>query len=201
MTTAPRSKIYTKKGDQGRTQLVDGSFVEKFNPRVEAYGTIDELNSFLGHFITQLSETPFPTPFQETHQKILSELHVVQSQLFNVGSLLACSEAQMIPQLPQLPPQAVGRIEALIDELDAELAPLKTFILPQGHILSTASHILRTVCRRAERRTNEVHSVDSAFQGIQAYLNRLSDFFFVLSRWVNHVHQIPETTWKSGITS
>ncbi|HPI41014.1 MAG TPA: cob(I)yrinic acid a,c-diamide adenosyltransferase [Pseudobdellovibrionaceae bacterium] len=195
MTTAPRSKIYTKKGDLGKTSLVDGSNVDKFHRRVEAYGTVDELNAFLGQFITQLNESPPPKDIQ--FKEILDLLNEIQSQLFNVGSLLACNDVQMISQLPQVSPASLERIEKCIDRLDAELIPLKNFILPQGHFLATSAHILRTVCRRAERQTNAVEAQDPSYPMVQAYLNRLSDFFFVLSRWLNHIHNISEKLWKA----
>jgi cob(I)alamin adenosyltransferase len=196
MTTPPRSKIYTKRGDQGKTHLVNGECVEKFNPRVEAYGTIDELNAFLGDFLSTLNSTSPQIPIPDS---LLSTLNSIQSELFNIGSLLACSDPQMIPRLPQIHSSSIENLEKLIDEMDEKLPPLKSFILPQGHPLSTKAHILRTVCRRAERRTNEIESQDAAYPQIQAYLNRLSDFFFVLSRWLNHVHHINDLPWRAQL--
>lgn len=194
------AKIYTKTGDKGTTRLVDGSCVEKFNPRVEAYGTVDELNSYLGVLISELQQS-------ETAQKwqnINKSLFYLQHCLFRAGSLLATEKEEVFLQLPQIEPSHIEFLEKKIDELSESLPALKQFILPSGHPASAKAHFARTLCRRAERRTAEVLSfenqkspnTDPRLQPCLIFLNRLSDYLFVLARFINHTSLTPEVFWN-----
>jgi cob(I)alamin adenosyltransferase len=185
----PKAKIYTRTGDQGKTRLVGGGCVDKFNPRVEAYGTADELNSYLGIVRSLLIALP-------DLQTLNDYLESIQNELFNVGSQLACEEASMSSQLPPISADAVLEMEKRIDDMDHELPKLTQFILPAGHLISSHLHFARTLCRRAERRTAELHHHDSRFQDAMIFLNRLSDFLFIAARWVNFKTQQTDVTWK-----
>lgn len=182
-------KIYTKTGDQGTTRLVDGSSVEKFNPRVEAYGTVDELNSQLGEVRFRFSQDALFASLDPFFEKL-------QSELFNVGSLLACSKEEVTKFLPAITSLHIDTLEAKIDELEHDLPALKNFILPAGHPCSVALHVARTVCRRAERRSAEVLVEDPRMSLCLIYLNRLSDFLFVAARWANFKTSTPEVIWQ-----
>ncbi len=179
------NKIYTKTGDKGRTALFGGSRVSKDDLRIEAYGTVDELNSFLGFLSDHLEEG-------ETKTYLIS----IQSLLFNIGSILATD-----PEKPELKMQFEASyaqsLEEKIDEMQKELAPLKNFILPGGHKIVSLCHILRTVSRRAERRIVSLAKLSDIDQSILIYLNRLSDFFFVLGRWMAKELEIQEVKWNA----
>lgn len=190
-SSAPKAKIYTRTGDKGTTRLVDGSCVEKFNPRVEAYGCVDELNSVIGWCRSEAA------PFKDL-QNLNDELEWIQNKLFDVGSLLACDKEEVLKMLPQITPNNVERIEKMIDVWSVELPELRQFILPGGHKVAAALHMARTACRRAERRSAEIMVKDSRYELPLQFLNRLSDYLFVVSRWVNFKMQQPETTWKKG---
>ena len=191
MTTPPKAKIYTRTGDQGKTHLVGGACVDKFNPRVEAYGTIDELNSYLGVARNFLKASADLKPLD-------SYLEKIQNQLFNVGSQLACEDEAISAQLPQLAESAVSQMESSIDFMQAEMPALNQFILPGGDIFASHLHFARTLCRRAERRTAELHDLDPRFQECMIFLNRLSDYLFVAARWVNFKNKQPDIPWKKN---
>jgi cob(I)alamin adenosyltransferase len=174
-----KAKIYTRTGDKGTTHLADGSCVEKFNPRVEAYGTVDELNSYLGLARATGKKTG------ELPSALDGFLQTLQNQLFNLGSLLACADREVFAKLPAITDVHVAALEARIDELSAELPELRNFILPGGSELSAQLHVARTFCRRAERRAAEVLVEDERYGAGLRFLNRLSDFLFVAARWTN----------------
>lgn len=188
-----KSKIYTRTGDKGTTRLADGSTVEKFNIRVEGYGTVDELNSYLGivrlHTSNYASENEF--------------LIRVQNHLFRVGSLLACKDQETLKVLPQIEDNHIEMLEKKIDELDARLPELKNFILPFGSSASSHCQFARTLCRRAERRAAEIMTTSTVEQkalgSVLIYLNRLSDLLFVYSRWFNMKSQHPEMIWDKEV--
>ncbi len=188
-----KSKIYTRTGDKGTTRLVDGSSVNKFDLRVDAYGTIDELNSYLG--VVRLHCTPF----------LLEDAFFVriQNHLFRIGSLLACHDLETLKALPQIESSHIDILEKKIDELDSQLPPLKNFILPYGSPASTHCQVARTLCRRGERRTTEVifkYDQDAhALVSVQIYLNRLSDLLFVYSRWFNMKSNYPDMIWNKEV--
>ena len=182
-------KIYTKTGDKGTTKLVDGSCVEKFNPRVEAYGSVDELNSSLGVVRSSLAA-------EALFSDLNSQLEVIQNQLFSVGSLLATSDPEVFKKLPQITEAHVTQLENWIDVYTEPLPPLKNFILPGGDLTASYIHVSRTACRRAERRSSEIYLRENHYQNVLIYLNRLSDLLFVWSRWVNLQKNQTETIWK-----
>lgn len=191
-------KIYTKTGDKGTTKLVDGSCVEKFNPRVEAYGCVDELNSSLGVVRSLLQKNDLgnklhtPEPFMELN----THLEILQNHLFCVGSLLATSDLDVFYKLAQITDKHIEQLENWIDIYTQPLPALKNFILPGGDLVASFLHISRTACRRAERRSSEIYTKEEHYQNVLIYLNRLSDLLFTLARWVNYKKDQPETIWK-----
>jgi len=191
MTTPPKAKIYTRTGDTGTTRLVDGSCVEKFNPRVEAYGTVDELNSYLGLVRSSLHAT-------EEIFALDSVLEKIQNELFNVGCLLATEKDAVFKNLPPLTAGQVQFLEKNIDQLTAEVPELHNFILPAGHPVAAQLHVARTLCRRGERRSAEIGIKDDRYNLCLQYLNRLSDYLFVASRWVNLKTAHSEVLWKKS---
>lgn len=189
MMDTPKAKIYTRTGDKGTTRLVDGSCVEKFNPRVEAYGTVDELNSSLGVVRSALSSHP-------EIKNLDALLEKVQNELFNIGSLLATEKDEVFKLLPPITETQIHFIEKQIDEMTAELPELHNFILPAGHSIAAALHVSRTCCRRSERRSAEIAVKDDRYAPTLQYLNRLSDYLFVAARWVNFKTGHGDVLWK-----
>lgn len=193
MSQIPKAPIYTKKGDQGTTSLVDGNTVPKDHPRVEAYGDVDELNSHLGLLIESLKSTMAP----EASNSGVTTLLRIQNHLFNVGSLLACEDVSLLARLPQLSEDHVRWLEEQIDTFYFELPKLNEFILPGGHPASAQAHVARTVCRRAERHVSRLPLFAPEYGSCLIYLNRLSDFLFTLARWIHLKTQTPEVKWDS----
>lgn len=189
MTTPPKAKIYTRTGDKGTTRLVDGSCVEKFNPRVEAYGTVDELNSYLGVVRTLLHD-------HTMLESLDVHLEKIQNELFNVGSLLATEKDEVFAMLPAITAEQIRYLEEQIDLLTVELPALKNFILPAGHPASAHLHVARTLCRRTERRSAEIAMKDDRYDLTLQYLNRLSDYLFVAARWANLKSGVNDVLWK-----
>lgn len=177
-------KIYTKTGDLGMTSLVDGTRVSKTDPLLSAYGTIDELNAFIGVVISE-ENIPFLTK--------------IQCELFTVGGMLAtpCNSREKYWQNVDLE-TFVGEIETEIDRMTAELPQSFNFILPQGNALIAHIHVCRTVCRRAEREVAALNQEDSVYKIVLKMLNRLSDFFYILAKYYHKKLNISETYWKSG---
>ncbi|MFP5519216.1 MAG: cob(I)yrinic acid a,c-diamide adenosyltransferase [Bdellovibrionia bacterium] len=191
MSTPSKAKIYTKTGDKGQTRLVDGSCVEKFNPRVEAYGTVDELNSYLGVTRCQLN-------MEILKKRCEPVLEKIQSELFNIGSLLACEKEDVFKMLPEVTPQHIEFLENEIDLFTADLPELRNFILPAGHPAAAHLHVARTLCRRAERRSAEILVTDKRYENSLIYLNRLSDLLFTMARWCNLKSSTEEVIWKKS---
>ncbi|MNJ98566.1 Cob(I)yrinic acid a,c-diamide adenosyltransferase [compost metagenome] len=189
MTTPPKAKIYTRTGDKGNTRLVDGSCVEKFNPRVEAYGTVDEVNSFIGVARSYLQQVPEVRALDALLEKI-------QNELFNIGSLLATEKDEVFKMLHPINDEHVKHLERHIDSLTSELPELRNFILPAGHPVAAHLHVARTMCRRSERRSAEIAVKDERYSMTLQYLNRLSDLLFVMARWVNLKTGQTEVLWK-----
>jgi len=179
-------KIYTKTGDQGKTSLIGGR-VSKDHLRVEAYGTIDELNSFIGKAATELE----PNTFQD----ILADLETIQHELFDCGTDLA---NVMKERKYKLQEASVEALEKRIDALSEELPPLKRFILPGGSPAAATLHIARTVTRRAERQVVKLMNEEELPGVIQKYLNRLSDYFFVAARAVNFRLNVKDVEYIRG---
>lgn len=185
-----KAKIYTRTGDQGTTRLADGSCVEKFNPRVEAYGTVDELNSCLGVVRAYGSKV--------ITGDLDGVLEKVQNHLFNLGSLLACADAELFKKLPQVTDGQVEFLERKIDEYTEALPELRSFILPGGTMPASQLHVARTFCRRAERRAAEIMASEENYAVCLRYLNRLSDFLFVAARWTNHKAGLTDILWSKS---
>jgi len=183
-------KIYTRTGDKGETSLIGGSRVPKYHSRIEAYGTLDELNSFAGYLRDQLDD--------EHARAVLLE---IQDRLFTAESLLAMDPSTEITQkIPLLYEVDVLLLENEMDEMNAILPGLVSFILPGGHPLVSLCHICRTVCRRAERVTIKLASEGNFEQDLVIrYLNRLSDYFFVLARKIAHDRNLPDIEWKARV--
>jgi cob(I)alamin adenosyltransferase len=178
-------KIYTKTGDNGETSLFGGKRVKKYHVSIQAYGTVDELNSWVGLL-------------KDTIQISLNEISLgnVQDNLFIIGSHLASGEdKKLIAKLPSLADSAIKELEDAIDSMQKTLPDMKNFILPGGHLLSSYCHIARCVCRRAERLTIEISDQIQVNPKIIQYLNRLSDYLFVLSRKVLSDLEVPEQPW------
>jgi cob(I)alamin adenosyltransferase len=181
-------KIYTKTGDAGETGLFGGPRVRKSDPRVEAYGEVDELNAAIGA-ARALVEDP----------EIDRHLVRIQDELFCVGAELATPhEAKARSAIPRVEAPWAARLEAAIDRWDQELAPLRQFVLPGGTRTAAALHLARCVCRRAERRVVALAGEAEVAPEALAYLNRLSDFLFVAARVANHRARRPEATWDPG---
>jgi cob(I)alamin adenosyltransferase len=189
MTEAPKAKIYTRHGDKGQTHLVDGSRVAKSDVRVEAYGTVDELNSALGCVRAELPSIAASLDLS---------LEKIQNQLFNVGSLLATEKKEVLAMLPPLTLDQVESLEKQIDQMTMEMPELREFILPAGSKAGSLLHLARTICRRAERNTSELVGTTDSYDLCLVYLNRLSDFLFVASRWVHHKMGVPDVVWKKN---
>jgi cob(I)alamin adenosyltransferase len=179
-------KIYTKTGDKGTTGLYGGERREKDDIRIEAYGTVDELNSFIG--LVRDSTT---------NEVWKERLTGIQEVLFDIGSHLAAQPGKKL-QLPELDESLVKRLEDLIDELDETLPPLRAFILPGGEISISYTHLARTVCRRAERRVISLSRLEETHPIIIPFLNRLSDFLFTFSRYLAKELNIKEIEWTAG---
>jgi len=181
------TKIYTRTGDDGTTALGGGQRVSKDHPRVRAYGTVDELNSFIGVALAA-----------GLADRLTDALLSVQNELFHLGSDLSFTEEDKEKHpLPQIEPRHLDRLEKLIDELNAETGPLKNFILPGGSPGAAALHAARTVCRRAEREVYRLSRDEAVGKYAQAYLNRLSDALFVMARFENLSKGVPEPLWDS----
>lgn len=179
-------KIYTKTGDQGTTQLLGGERVNKNHELVNAYGTLDELNSHLGFCISMMRDIEF--------EGLKQELQKVQHDLFTIGSHLACSDPSFASLLPQLKLERIQDLELWIDQMQSQLPELKNFILPGGHPAASAAHLARTVCRRAERELVGIQQ--DSFMNYLAYLNRLSDALFVVGRYSNYLTKQADILWQ-----
>lgn len=187
------SKIYTKSGDRGMTSLVNGRRVAKNDARIEAYGTVDELNAALGLAAASISVLQAEAPELNRLGEILLR---VQHELFNLGSLLATDPAHMHPKQPRVTPADVAMLENEIDAMNGELPELTSFVLPGGSRLNAELHLCRTVCRRAERRCYALMQHEEVPPEVLHYLNRLSDALFVWSRWASKTLGNPEVLWN-----
>jgi cob(I)alamin adenosyltransferase len=187
------SKIYTRTGDGGHTRLVGGQKVPKNSLRIEAYGTVDELNSTLGLVrVTNLTETQVDT----VRDSIEAFLERTQNKLFDLGSDLATQMADRWPGQPLVEAADATALEELMDRWNEDLEPLNSFVLPGGNLVSAHLHLARTVCRRAERRILDLAGAEPIGEAVVPYVNRLSDALFVLSRWVVHQTGASEFLWK-----
>jgi len=181
-------KIYTRTGDAGETALFGGGRVKKAHPRVNAYGTVDELNSSIGVAVSMMEESEWRT-----------RLAALQHDLFVLGAVLATpppAGARRRPTTPEIPLGRVEQMEAWMDEADQSLEPLRTFILPGGTRGASALHLSRTICRRAEREVVALGHDEPLESDIVRYLNRLSDLLFTLARMENFQAGVPDVLWQ-----
>lgn len=178
-------KIYTRKGDGGETSLLGGLRVPKHDQRIEAYGTVDELNSFVA-LVRDLSPDPW----------VNGVLLDVEERLFVVESLLAAATPEDWIRLPRIGDTDIKKLEEAIDHMNETLPPISSFILPGGHPLNSYAHVARTICRRAERCVSAMARPEQEHQLALKYLNRLSDFLFVLARKFTHDNKAEEIAWK-----
>ena len=186
------TKVYTRTGDAGTTRLAGGQKVWKHSERVEAYGTVDELNASIGLvrvFNADLSS-------KAVRDRLELHLRWIQNKLFDLGGILATLPGQVLKNMPTITEQDVTALEHMIDECQRTLAPLKEFILPGGGKISGLLHHARTVCRRAERICVRLAQDDSVDPAILKFLNRLSDTLFVLARWIAKQNGEPEFLWE-----
>ncbi len=191
------TRVYTRTGDKGTTALVGGARVSKDAARIEAYGTIDELSSFIG-LARVFNAEASPNPAQQRLEQILKQL---QSELFDLGSELATPPEGEYEGMYRVGDEQVRALEHLIDECQKDLEPLKSFILPGGGRVSGFLHVARTVCRRAEREILRLARSEPVGEFVLPYVNRLSDLLFVLSRWIGKHSGESEYLWERGLQS
>jgi cob(I)alamin adenosyltransferase len=186
------NRIYTKGGDKGETGLAGGQRVPKDSKRIEAYGTVDELNALVGIAHLSCQEQLGRDPQMGL---LISMIRRVQHELFNLGSILATRPEDVHPNQARITQAEVAQLEREIDAMNEDLPPLRSFVLPGGTRLNAELHLARTVCRRAERALVALSREESVPPETIQYLNRLSDAMFVWSRWANHVLRVPEVLW------
>ena len=179
-------KLYTKTGDKGHTSLLGGKKVAKSDLRIEAYGNVDELNSFIGHL----------KDHEEVENRLKQQLYWIQEHLFTIGSILATEEDFKGFELPKITDTEVTQLEVWIDKFDKEVPPLKNFILPGGHPAVSLVHICRTVCRRTERSIISLAHDAEVDQVILQFMNRLSDYLFIFARVLSKLLNAPEVPWS-----
>ena len=184
-------KIYTKTGDKGKTALIGGTKVSKSHLRIESYGTVDELNSYIGLVSDYLADST-----------TIAFLREIQDRLFTIGSSLACDpERETKMRIPDLHAADITLLENSIDKMNEILPEMKTFLLPGGHVAVSTCHIARCVCRRAERLCVGLQEQDQFIDPlVLQYMNRLSDYLFVLARWIGHELQVAEIPWKPRLS-
>lgn len=194
------NRVYTRRGDRGQTSLVSGQRVEKDALRVEAYGTVDELNSQLGLAVVTARALLDERPRLAELDGLVTIIVRVQHELFNLGSLLATLPDQVHEKQPRVTGAEIARLEAEIDRMNDALPELRSFVLPGGSRLSVELHVARTVCRRAERICVRLarEQPDSDPHAV-GYLNRLSDALFVWSRWADVIQGAAETLWDPNV--
>jgi cob(I)alamin adenosyltransferase len=186
-------KIYTGTGDKGKTSLFSGERVSKADAQIDAYGDLDELNSILGALAAHLC----------AEKKLVGELQQIQSDLLQAGSWLATRpDSGAIDSLREITADQVSFLEKAIDRYEKELPELNAFILPGGHVSAVWAHVARAVCRRCERKAvslidlPEIPRANEPYQRVLVYLNRLSDYLFVLARHCNYIHGVADKTWR-----
>nr|WP_293842748.1 cob(I)yrinic acid a,c-diamide adenosyltransferase [uncultured Arsenicibacter sp.] len=182
-------KIYTKTGDKGQTSLIGGRRVSKADLRIDAYGTVDELNSWIGLLRDQ--------PVNESRKELLKE---IQDRLFTVGASLATDPEKAVKKaIPDIIQDDITLLEQAMDDMDASLPPLRAFVLPGGHASVSYCHLARTVCRRAERLVIHLSEQSPVDELVIQYMNRLSDYLFVLSRKMTQELGSEEVAWKPRV--
>lgn len=189
------NSVYTKAGDGGQTSLVDGARVDKDDPRIDCYGTIDELNATIGLVRTSLEQSS-----SKASARLVPTLHRIQNELFNLGAVLATRDEDRMGKLPQVEERHIEALERDIDELNDALPALKSFVLPGGGWPSSYCHLARTVCRRAERLAVRLGRSEPIGEFSLRYLNRLSDALFVFGRWAAAQDDFAEPLWEPEST-
>ena len=201
-------RIYTKTGDKGTTSLIGGTKVSKSNLRIDTYGIVDELNSFIGLLNDQVNDTGLtaavtayaeqPTLPAAPGKNLLRE---IQDRLFTIGASLACDpEKETKLAIPDLAENDLTLLETTIDSMETELPPMTSFLLPGGHVAVSTAHVARCVCRRAERSCVRMQDEQLSVEPlVLRYLNRLSDYLFVLARFIGHRLAVPEIPWKPRV--
>ena len=184
------NKVYTRKGDSGKTDLIDQKKVLKSDIRIDCYGEVDELNSSIGFCIAIISDSS-----ELRDKNFILKLKKIQNDLFNLGTVLAVSDISLLDKFPKINKSNIDFIENEIDYYNKELSDLKSFILPSGSLSGAYFHVCRTICRRVERKCVSLSEIFEIDQNILKYLNRLSDLFFVLSRWINKETKSSEDLW------
>ena len=190
-------RVYTRTGDDGTTGLVGGKRVPKDSPRIAAYGDVDELNSVIGVVRAELAEGEYAS--SEDARNLDATLGFIQQELFDLGSELATPKDAEYDGMIRIGEANVKRLEELIDALQPDLAPLKSFILPGGGRAGAALHVARTVCRRAERLVTPLATGGETSAWTARYLNRLADLLFVQARWIAAKSGKPEALWQHGL--
>lgn len=181
-------KIYTKTGDKGQTSLLGGTRLPKYHIRIEAYGTVDELSAWTGLLRDSITE-------EHTREILI----YIQDRLFTINSSLASDPQKSKFKIPHISEDDITALEKEIDAMDAELPEMKSFVIPGGHLTVSRCHITRCVCRRAERRVVHLAETDKVDEIIVRYLNRLSDYLFMLARWLTRDLNVTEIPWKPKI--
>lgn len=193
--------IYTKTGDNGTTSLVGGRRVKKYDQRVEAYGTVDELNAHIGMLATMMRDKSIDLEMafdvREQFENCYKQLKTAQNKLFVIQTLLATEDEETYKKLPQLDDNATDEMEAWIDDIDKRLPALKSFVIPGGTTISAQAHIARTVCRRAERQIVRLAEEENIEEKIKKYINRTSDYLFVISRFALILENKAENFWSA----
>ena len=181
------SKVYTKTGDKGITSLIGGTRVKKSDIRINSYGTVDELNSFIGLLVTYIEE-----------QETIDLLAEMQNVLFNIGCNLAMGD-NFKKELKEsvVTNKLIENVENAIDRMQAAIPELKSFVIPGGSRSASIAHVCRTVCRRAERLIIALDETSEVDKNLLAYINRLSDYFFILSRYLNNIEKVAEKIWQN----
>ena len=192
------NRVYTRQGDQGDTALAGGQRVAKDSARIEAYGTVDELNAFIGVVRATTADATAGEPRLAMLAAILLR---VQHELFNLGSILATLPEDVHPKQARVTDAEVAQLEKEMDRMNEELAPLRSFVLPGGSRLNAELHVARTVCRRTERRLMTLARQEQTPPETVRYLNRLGDALFVWSRWASHVTSARETLWEPNLSA
>jgi len=186
------NRVYTRQGDAGETSLAGGQRVPKDSRRIDAYGTVDELNSFVGLARATVADTPAHPELAALGGILLR----VQHELFNLGSILATLPEDVHPRQARITGAEIAQLEAEMDRANEGLPALRSFVLPGGSRLNAELHVCRTVCRRAERIVAALAREEAVPPEAVQYLNRLGDAFFVWSRWASHQSGAPETLWE-----
>ncbi len=192
------SRVYTRGGDEGETALASGQRVAKDGPRIEAYGTVDELNAFVG---AARATAEALVDRDGRAWTLVPVLLRIQHELFNLGSILATLPEDVHPRQPRVTGEEVTHLETEMDRINHDMAPLGSFVLPGSGRLNADLHLCRVVCRRAERAVVALARIESVPPEAIRYLNRLSDAFFVWSRWATHITGDPETLWDPNHAS